>query len=132
MENLNIWAVLAATVSSFVLGGMWFSPIMFAKTWMRVTGLSEETLAKGNMGKILGGSFFLTLIMAVNLAMFLGKEADWIWGLTAGLLVGIGWVGTALGVIYLFERRTFKHFLINAGFQAISFGVMGLILGLWH
>ncbi|MCB9398033.1 MAG: DUF1761 domain-containing protein [Acidobacteria bacterium] len=132
MENINIWAVLTATVASFVLGGMWFSPILFAKPWMQVTGLSEEELAKGNMAKIFGGSFFLTLIMAFNLAAFLGKESDWAWGLTAGLLAGVGWVGTALGVIYLFERRPLKHFLINAGFQAVSFGVMGLILGWWH
>ena len=132
MENINIWAVLTATVASFVLGGIWFSPILFAKPWMQVTGLSEEELAKGNMAKIFGGSFFLTLIMAFNLAAFLGKESDWAWGLTAGLLAGVGWVGTALGVIYLFERRPLKHFLINAGFHAVSFGVIGLILGWWH
>ncbi|MFC3852269.1 DUF1761 family protein [Salinispirillum marinum] len=35
MDTINIWAVLLATLISFVIGGIWFSPIGFGKVWMR-------------------------------------------------------------------------------------------------
>ncbi|MEO0341740.1 MAG: DUF1761 domain-containing protein, partial [Bacteroidota bacterium] len=56
---------------------------------------------------------------------------SWIWGLIGGVLAGFGWVALSLGMIYLFERRSFKLFLINAGYLVVSFTLMGIILGLW-
>jgi hypothetical protein len=50
----------------------------------------------------------------------------------AGALAGIGWVATAIGVNYLFERKSFRLFLINAGYMAVSLTIMGAILGAWH
>jgi hypothetical protein len=29
MGNVNLWAVLAAAVSAFLLGGLWYSPLQF-------------------------------------------------------------------------------------------------------
>jgi len=69
--------------------------------------------------------------MAANLAAFLSGPPDLVWGMTAGALAGFGWVAMALGVIYLFERRPLKLFLVNAGYQVVAFVVMGAILGVW-
>ena len=131
LSHINYLAVLVAALSSFVIGGAWFSPIMFANAWMRENGFTEEEMKNSNMAKIFGGSFVLALIIAFNLAAFLGPEANLIWGMTAGALAGIGWVAAALGIIYLFERRSLKLFLINAGYQAVTFIIMGGILGIW-
>ena len=80
---------------------------------------------------IFGGSFVLEFVMAFNLAAFLGDTADLIWGITAGALAGVGWVAASTGVTYLFERKSMKLFLINAGYHVIVFVVMGVILGVW-
>ena len=130
-SKLNYLAVLVAAVASFLIGGIWYSPILFARAWMRENGFTEESLKGGNMAMIFGGSFVLTLIMAFNLAAFLAGPTDLVWGMTAGALAGIGWVAFSLGVTYLFERKSFKLFLINAGFHAVSFIVMGGIIGVW-
>ena len=53
------------------------------------------------------------------------------WGLTAGALAGIGWVAASFGITYLFERKSMKLFLVNAGYQAVTYIVMGGILGVW-
>jgi hypothetical protein len=66
--------------------------------------------------------------MAFNLSMFIGKEGTH-FGLLAGLATGFGWVSLAFGVNYLFEGRSFKHWIINAGYNTVVFGVMGLIIG---
>lgn len=71
----------------------------------------------------------LEVIMAFNLAAFIGSDADWMFGLSAGLAAGLGWVGLAFGVNYMFEGKSFKLWLINAGYNTVIFAVMGLIIG---
>lgn len=132
MSQINILAVIVAALSSFLIGGLWYSPIMFANVWMKEVGLSEEDTKNANMGRLFGGSFILSLIISFNLAAFIGSEADFTFGLFAGAAAGIGWVAMSLGIVYLFEQRSMKLFLINAGYQAITYTVMGGILGLWH
>jgi hypothetical protein len=100
---------------------------------MNATGLSDEDLAKANMAKVLGVAFFFSLIMAFNLAAFLsGPDTTVAWGAAAGGLAGIGWVALSIGILGLFERRSWKYILINGGYFAVSFVVMGLILGGWR
>jgi hypothetical protein len=70
-------------------------------------------------------------IASFVLEMFIGKDADLLFGLMAGFFAGIGWVGTMIGVMYLFEMETGKKYLINAGYSVISLMVMGIILGAW-
>ena len=131
LGSINYLAVVVAALISFLIGGLWYSPVLFGKAWMQELGFTDDD-TKGNMGMIFGTTFVLSLIIAFNLAAFLGPEADFAWGLTAGALAGIGWVATALGILYLFERRSMRLFLINAGYHAVTFTLMGGLLGLWH
>ena len=129
---INYWAVIVAAVSAFVLGGVWYSPLMFEKPWMKELGFTKEGMGKSNMLKIFGIAFILMFIIAFNLAVFIGTESDWKLGMMAGALAGIGWIAAAIGVNYLFERKSFRLFLINAGYMAVSLTIMGAILGAWH
>jgi Protein of unknown function (DUF1761) len=133
MPHVNWLAVLAAGASTFVIGGLWYSPFLFGRAWMRVNNLDEAQLAKSNMAKIFGLSFFFALIMAANLAAFLAEpKTTASWGATAGFLAGFGWVTLSIATIALFERRSWKYTLINGGYMTVSFVVMGLILGAWR
>lgn len=130
-SKLNWLAVGAAALSTFLLGGIWYSPVLFGRAWQRETGLSDAQLQQRSLAVVFGTSFVLALIMAFNLAAFLQGPPDVAWGMTAGALAGIGWVAMAMGVTYLFEARSMKLFLINAGYHAVSFIIMGAILGVW-
>lgn len=132
IASINYWAVLVAAVASFLLGGLWYSPVMFQRCWMQAAGVTEAQLQGGNTGLIFGVSFVLQLIAAFVLAMFLGPTADLAFGVTAGAMVGIAWVATAFGVVYLFERRPMQLFWVNAGYQMAVYPLMGAILGAWH
>jgi Protein of unknown function (DUF1761) len=54
VQYVNWLAVIAAALSSFLLGGLWYSPAVFGRAWMRENILSEEQLKQGEMGKIFG------------------------------------------------------------------------------
>jgi hypothetical protein len=133
MPHINWLAVLAAAISTFVLGGLWYSPALFGRSWMSVNKLNPEDLGKSNMAKIFGIAFVLALVMAANLAAFLAEpKTTASWGATAGFLAGFGWVTLGIATISLFERRSLKYVLINGGYMTVAFVVMGLILGAWR
>ncbi len=133
MSTLNWWAILAATLAAFVLGGLWYSPVLFGKLWMRANGFREEDLNKGNLGKIFGLAFVFTLVMALNLAMFLNDpKTTAAWGATAGFLAGFGWVALGIGIVALFERRPFTYTLVNGGYMTVALVIMGAIIGAWR
>ncbi len=126
--DLNWVAIFLSALSAFVIGGIWYGPL-FAKIWMKENNFTEELLGKRNMPKVFGLSFLLSLIAAINLAMFLGPEADVMFGFFAGFAAGLGWVTVFTGIQYLFEMKSLKLFFINAGYSTISLSVMGIILG---
>lgn len=118
---------------SLVIGAVWWSPLLFAKSWQEENGLSDEQLAKANPVKNFGLSFVLAWIMSYNLAFFLGTpDTTWQWGLAAGLLTGVGWVAAMFIVIALFEMRSVKYIAINVGYIIVYFALIGLILGIWR
>jgi hypothetical protein len=41
-------------------------------------------------------------------------------------------VALGIGIIALFERRSWKYVAINAGYMTVAFVVMGFILGAWR
>ncbi len=130
--EFNYWAILAASLSTFLLGGIWYSPAVFGKAWMKENGFTEEGMKNSNMFKIFGLAFILAIISAVNLAMFLGPEKDVVMGAVWGFAAGFGWVATFVGTHYLFERKSFKLFLINAGYSVVALMIMGVIIVLFN
>ncbi|MBR9776215.1 MAG: DUF1761 domain-containing protein [Cytophagales bacterium] len=128
--NINWLSVIVASVSSFLVGGVWYGPL-FGKGWMHAFGFTESDLNTRNMPKVFGLSLLLAFVAALNLELFIGGNANTSYGLIAGFLAGFGWVATLLGILYLFENRSFKAFLINAGYCILALTLMGGILGAW-
>jgi hypothetical protein len=132
MPHLNWFAVLTAAVSTFLIGGLWYSPVLFGRAWMSANGFTQQNLG-GNTGTIFGFAFIFALLMSANLAAFLADaKTTAAWGATAGFLAGFGWVALGIATIALFERRSWKYIAINGGYMTVAFTLMGLILGAWR
>lgn len=124
--NINFIAVLLAATSNFLVGGLWYS-VIFANKWQKLSGVTDKQLQSGN-AKIFMVSYILSLIMAANLAAFIGSEGL-AFGVFAGMAAGFGWVAMAIGINYLFERKPLCLYIINAMYFVASFSIMGLIIG---
>ena len=132
MGTINWLAVLVAGISSFVVGGIWYSPGLFGKAWMLGNDLSEEKIQQGNKGMIFSVTLIFSLVMSANLAMFLNDPKTTLaWGMTAGFLAGI-WTFCAIAIHSLFELKTWKLIFINGGYSVVSLTLMGAVLGLWR
>lgn len=133
LASINYLAVFVAALSMFLLGGLWYSPALLGKVWMKANGFTPEDLQRGSPVRIFGLSLVCALIMAFNLAMFLSNpETTTAWGATAGFLAGFGWVALSVVMIAQFERRSLAYVLINGGYVTVAFVVMGAILGAWR
>ena len=129
MPDINILATLVAAISSFMLGGLWYSPALFGKAWMAETGVKGD---EQHPAKVFGSAFVFTLVSAFAFATLLGPAPELKQALCMGLMVGIGFVAASFGINYQFSNNSFRLLFIDAGYHCGQFLLYGLILGLWH
>ena len=138
MHHLNLLAILVAGVSTMVVGFLWYSPLLFAKPWVREMGYDlndkakMEEMRKG-AGPAYAGSFVAGLISAFTLALFLhwSRAEDLHYGLMVGFHVWLGFVATVQFTGALFMKQSMKLFAINTGYQLVCYLVMSAILTVW-
>jgi hypothetical protein len=138
-HHINLLAVLSAAISTMVVGFLWYSPLLFAKPWVREMGYDLNDKAKmeemkKSAGPAYAGSFVASLISAFILALFLHWTRTE--GLHIGLMVGfhvwLGFVATVQFTGALFMKLSMKLFAINTGYQLVCYLVMGAILAVWR
>ncbi len=130
MNSINWLAVLVAGVSAFVLGGVWYSPALFGKAWMKENKMTVEEVQKGNKAGIFGWAF-------VPFAYYGGQPGrcsspslpppcpgapvvSIFWGATAGFPGRHLEVFCSIAVVALFEHRTsplhlYQWWVLRAG-----------------
>lgn len=135
--ELNYLAVLVTAIAIFVLGGLWYSPALFAKRWIALQGKSEEEMKAGNhlpMPVMLLISFFCGLIFALALAVLLHhySHMDAAKGAMIGALCWVGFQASTSYTTSLFSNRPTRLWLIDSGYNLVSAIMAGLILGGWR
>lgn len=131
MGDLNLGAVLVAAVSSFLLGGLWYSPALFGRLWSREAGRGEGC-SQPHPARVFGVSFALALVAAAAFASWLGPQPDFGAALLQGLVAGGCFVAASFGINYQFADRSALLWLIDGGYHTAQFVLFGLVLGLWH
>jgi len=132
--QVNYWAVLAAAVSSMVVGMIWYTPGVFGAKWAKLARVDLKKMSTPQPMPLIV-TFILSLITAYVLAhvSFLSNNffhhsfvqdavttAGWLWlGLTA----------TRLWVHDLFESRPWQLTMLNATHELVTLLVMGLVIG---
>jgi hypothetical protein len=133
---INIWAVLAAALAFWVLGALWYSPVLFAKRWQKEVGFKEEDISKTNMFMVFGLSFLLMLFMvwALNFVINSHKAEDvsLLSGLHYGVFTGFFFGMLTMGINYLYQRRSLILWLIDGIYMVLGLGIAGMILGGWR
>ena len=130
MQDVSLVAVLVAALSGFALGAVWYGPL-FGPRWMRLVGMTPQTLQQGfSPLKAYGLTFVLSLIAAGLMGWGIAPDPGIEEGLGFGLLIGAGWVAASLITNDLFERRPLALTLINGGYHVVRFTIMGLVFGL--
>jgi hypothetical protein len=142
MPEVNYLAVVVAAVAGFVVGGLWYSPLLFANAWMRENRFTLEDVRKNfSPARMYGIALLCALLMSFAMAVLLilpghalspaGAGAAWrvMSGGKRGFALGVCWIAMAFATSYAFEQRSLKLWLINAGYHTVQCTVMGAMLG---
>jgi len=133
---INIWAVLVSAIAFWVLGALWYSPVLFGKRWQKEIGMNEEELKKANMAVIFGTSFLIMLFMvwALNFVINSHKAEDvsLFQGLHYGVFTGFFFGMLTMGINYLYQRRSIVLWIIDGLYMVLGMGIAGMILGAWR
>jgi hypothetical protein len=131
MHTLNYIAIIAAALSAFILGGIWYSPKVFGKTWQLASGMNNDS-KKPHTAGIFVVAFVFALLSALAFAVFASSATSLAEYIHLSLIVGVLFVATSFAINYLFAGRHVKLLLIDAGYHIVQFLLYGLIIGLWH
>lgn len=134
LHDLNYLAILVAATVKFGLGGVWYSPALFNRQWLAEMKFTEEELAKAKAhGRpVLAVTFVLGLVQVFALAVVLRAMKPGCLGCVVGaaMMLSVAFAAVPIGINYLFERRSLRFFLINAGYDLVGLTLAGLVLGL--
>lgn len=125
MNDFALWPVLAGTAAFFAVGALWYG-VIFAKPWQRAAGLTNSQLQAGNMGLIFGLAFLFEMLIAMVLWHLLARtdpKPFVVMMMAVGFAVGV--MIPAIGINYLFLRKTLTLFLIDAGHFLVGMAAMG-------
>ncbi len=134
--DINYLAVAVSGVAAFMLGGLWYSPLLFANQWTklgRFTPADIEAMKK-SAGRSYAIGLFTQLLTALILAALIsltGAQTPAA-GAGIGLLAWVGFVFTAGLMNTAFSGRSLGGFLIDTGYHLAYLAMMGAILGAWR
>lgn len=132
--QVNYWAVLVTGIVLFMLGGLWYSPVLFAKKWTGLIDKTEEQLKKASTPATFAVVFVAELVTAFVLALVLNWAGvtDAAGGALVGFLCWLGLAGATSLMTYLLSARPAALWAIDSGYTLVSFVIAGVILGLWR
>lgn len=152
----NLYSVLVASLVTLLLGFAWYHPKVFGTIWIKETGITEEKAKQSNMAKIFGLTIFYSLLLAFWMPQLVihqmgafalaegnmndaalveffkthgSRFIDFKHGALHGLMSGIFLALPITAINGLFEQKTWKYILVNAGYWMVVMMVMGAIIG---
>ena len=132
--DVSILAILIAGISNTIIGALWYSPLLFANSWMKGMGKKKEELdMKGaNLGYLL--NILASFITAYVLSVFINaiENVTVVEGALVGFLAGLGIAVCREISPTFFEGRKRILFLISAGYHIVALTVMGIIIAAFN
>jgi hypothetical protein len=130
-------AVIVATLVHFLLGGLWYSPLLFANKFIQLINWTPEKLQQmqsQSHAKELAIAFVMSFLLVYILAHFVQytKATNAMGGIQTAFWLWLGFVVTTQLPTVLFEGRSFGLFLINVSYQFVGCALAGVILAVWR
>ncbi len=131
LENINVLAIATAAFASMVLGGLWYSPLMFGNAWLRAIGKSQEEIGSPTPAMI-GSMISCVVTAAVVEFLIVSLGADsLVAGIGVGLMLGLGIIAMSMLSDSLFSGWGWPLYFIQAGYRVSYVVLMGAICGIW-
>ncbi|MCG8325330.1 MAG: DUF1761 domain-containing protein, partial [Thiotrichales bacterium] len=129
--DVSIFAIAVAALAGMIMGGLWYSPLLFGNAWLAAIGKSADEL--GPAAPAMVGSMLSCLVTAAVVELMVASLGAF--SLTAGVglgcMLGVGVVAMAMLSDSLFSGWGWKLYFIQSGYRVSYLVVMGAICGAW-
>jgi hypothetical protein len=132
--DVNYWAVVIATISTMIVGSVWYTPKVFGNYWMRVAKVDME-----DRNAVI--SIITTLIVSFISAWVLAMATQVAWmalggsyllvALLTGILLWAGFTAARFITHDAFEGRPAGLTILNIAHELVTIVIMALIIGVW-
>ena len=135
--KINYAAVFVSAIIYWVLGGIWYSPILFGNKFIEIMRWSPEQIARiqaEGAGLQLALAFVGSLVAAyvlAHLVRYTSAESAGE-GAKTGLWLWLGFIVTSNLNTVFFEFRPLGLYLINIGYHLAALLAMGALLAVWR
>jgi hypothetical protein len=133
--RVDYWAVAAAVVAAMLVSSVWYSPFLFGRQWLGLSGAGAGTGAGAGMpaSKMLV-ELLRELVVAYVLARLarLGGVADWKGALSLGFWMWLGFPVAMLVGASLWDDKPWMLSAIHGGDWFVKMLVMAVIVGVWR
>lgn len=132
-HGIDFAAIAVGAVIIWILGALWYSPLLFAKPWVAIVGRQMGEKPKGVYRGMIGsliGDFLLCFVLA-HIILWSHMEG-WFQGAHIGVLTWLGFFAAVMYPQSIYEGRPLKYFLINACYWLIGLAAAGALLATWH
>ena len=136
MVHVNYLAVIVAAIAVFVLGWLWYSPLLFYNPWMRARGLDPAAAMAG--AKMPAGKLVIELLRCIVLAYIIARFSallgisSWMGAVHFGFFLWIGFPVILLTGSVLWENIPVKVAAIHAGDWLVKLLVIPIIVSVWR
>ena len=125
MSDFALLPVLAGALAFFVVGAIWYTAL-FGKAWQKAAGFTDEELQGGNMAVMFGLTFLAEVLIGMvlwHLIARTGAAPHVVMMMSVGLAVGV--MGPAIGINYIYQRKSLALFAIDVGHFVAGMAAMG-------
>ncbi|MCA9343186.1 DUF1761 domain-containing protein [Candidatus Saccharibacteria bacterium] len=132
--QINWLAVVLATVSSMLVGAIWYAKPVFGKNWQKLVKLDDKKMQKG-AAKAMGITVIVSLVTAFVLAHLTYLSYSFYdtsfmsAALTTAFWVWLGFTAARMITHDAFEQRNAKLTVMNVVHELVTILVMGLVIG---
>lgn len=129
---INYLAIFVVSMAFYLFGWLWYSPVLFGKQWMKLSGVKMPKKGEPMAGKMLMG-FIATLITVWILEMVIQllSASTFIAGLMIGFWAWLGFIATTTIGSYLWEGKPFKLWVLNNTYNLLYIALAAGFLAIW-
>ncbi|WES63729.1 DUF1761 domain-containing protein [Microbacter sp. GSS18] len=136
VPEINYWAVILATLSTMIVGTIWYTPKVFGTKWAQLAGVDMNRPGASAVLPIVV-TVFVSFVSAWVLAgaatiAWHFYEGSYLWAsVLTGIILWAGFTAARFITHDAFEGRPTNLTVINIAHELVTVIVMAVIIGVW-
>ena len=125
-------AAIAAAAAAFLVGPLWYSPLLFGNEWMRIRAIDTIVVRAPSVLELIGELLRILIVSYTFSSLIIRlRVVHWTGVVALGVQLWLGFQAMAILGGVLHEGYPLQLYLIHSGHALAYMLLMSVILGVW-